>query len=73
MFQHSETNLNIVLAEQESSKGVYMYNMHGMLLQLAEIHLRHAEWEQAAQHCSDAALLNPLDDAQYLTLAKAHR
>lgn len=73
VLQLSETNLNIALAEQESGKGVYMYNMHAMVLQLAEIHLRNAEWEQAAQHCSDAALLNPLDEAQYLILAKAHR
>ena len=62
-----------MLSDQESSKGVYMYNMHGMLLQLAETHLRHAEFERATQLCNDAALLNPLDEGQFLTLAKIHK
>eukprot|EP01044_Picomonas_judraskeda_P042606 COSAG03_NODE_22003_length_296_cov_1.040609_1_plen_64_part_01 len=47
--------------------------MHSMLLQLAEVHLRHGEWDKVVQYCNDAALLNPLDEGQFLTLAAAHR
>ena len=50
-----------------------MYNMHGMLKQLAEIHLQHAEFERAARLCNDAAILNPLDEGQFLTLARIHK
>ena len=62
-----------LLEDPESSHDMHIYNKHAIMLQLCETLLAAGELERGARSCEQATAINPLEESQYITLAKAYR